>query len=100
MYDKIRNSYSFSIFFVGRTDVGSENILVDEMFASFKAIGVNMSLKLHFLHKHLNCFQENLRKQSDQHGERFHQELISFEKRFASSPVTERMLADYIWLTK
>ena len=86
-------------FDLGRTIIGSSNQLVDEMLSSFKRISVNMCFKIHFLHQHLNHFQENLCKLSDQHGERFHQSILSFEQRYATSPITERMLADYIWLT-
>ena len=32
-----------------------------------------MSLKIHFLHSHLDFFPENLGDVSDEHGERFHQ---------------------------
>ena len=59
-------------FDLGRTIIGSSNQLVDEMMSSFKRIGVNMSLKIHFLNQHLNNFQENLYKLSDQHREIFH----------------------------
>ena len=34
-----------------------------------------MSLKLHFLHSHLYFFPENLGDVSDEHGERFHQDI-------------------------
>lgn len=37
--------------------------------------GLNMSLKIHFLHSHLDFFPENLGDVSDEHGERFHQEI-------------------------
>lgn len=46
-------------------------ILVKEMLKSFKVLGCKMSLKLHFLHSHLDYFPENLGDVS----ERFYQDL-------------------------
>jgi len=39
-----------------------------------------MSLKIHFLESHVHFFPENLRKVSDEHGERFHQDIMAIEK--------------------
>ena len=36
-----------------------------------------MSLKMHFLHLHLEFFHENLKAVSDEQGERFHQDGAS-----------------------
>jgi hypothetical protein len=41
-----------------------------------------MSLKIHFLHSHLDLFPENCGAVSDEHGERFHQDVSSIEKRY------------------
>nr|XP_026485046.1 uncharacterized protein LOC113392716 [Vanessa tameamea] len=49
------------------------------------------------LHSHLNFFKENLGTVSDEHGERFHQDITSIEKRFQGKRTTA-MLADYCWL--
>ncbi|UYV84953.1 hypothetical protein LAZ67_X004087 [Cordylochernes scorpioides] len=49
---------------------------------SVKALGCNMSLKIHFLHSHLDFFPDNLGAVSDEHGERFHQDISSMEKRY------------------
>ncbi|UYV67048.1 unc-93, partial [Cordylochernes scorpioides] len=46
------------------------------------ALGCNMSLKIHFLHSHLDFFPYNLGAVSDEHGERFHQAISSMEKRY------------------
>ena len=55
-----------------------------------------MSLKLHFLHSHLDFFPENMGSVSDEHGERFHQDVVAFEKRFQGR-WEPAMLADYCW---
>ena len=41
-----------------------------------------MSVKLHFLCSHLDFFQENLADFSEEHGERFHQDIEPMEKRY------------------
>ena len=58
-----------------------------------------MSLKVHVLHSHLDFFAENLGHVSDEHGERFHQDISLMEKRFKGKWNTG-MLADYCWNLK
>jgi len=41
-----------------------------------------MSLKIHFLHSHLDFFPERSGAVSDENGERFHQDISSVEKRY------------------
>jgi len=41
-----------------------------------------MSLKIHFLESHLDFFPENLGEVSDEHCERFHQDIMVMEKRY------------------
>lgn len=55
-----------------------------------------MSLKIHFLHSHLNFFPENLGMESDEHGERFHQQMKAMEKRY-QGVWDEAMMGDYDW---
>jgi len=40
-----------------------------------KGWGCLMSLKLHFLHSHIEFFSENLGAVSEEYGERFHQDI-------------------------
>ena len=56
--------------------------IVQKLLESFKALGCNMSIKLHFLHCHLASFQENLGAVSEEQGEQFHQILKVMEERF------------------
>ena len=58
-----------------------------------------MSLKIHFLESHLDFFPENLSKVSDEHGERFHQNIMTMEKQYQGK-CTSSMLADYCWTVK
>jgi hypothetical protein len=41
-----------------------------------------MSLKIHFLHSHLDFFPENCDAVSDEHGENFHQDFYSMKMRY------------------
>jgi len=55
-----------------------------------------MSLNIHFPHSHLNIFPENWGAVSDEHGERFHQDISSMEKGYQQKKNCA-MLAKYCW---
>ncbi|UYV84664.1 K02A2.6-like, partial [Cordylochernes scorpioides] len=85
--------------FLGSVKVENYRDIVNDLLLSYKALGCNMSLKIHFLHSHLDFFPDNLGAVSDEHGERFHQAISSMEKRYQGkwSPA---MLADDCWALK
>ncbi|UYV72499.1 hypothetical protein LAZ67_9003416 [Cordylochernes scorpioides] len=85
--------------FLGNVKVENYRDIVNDLLLSYKALGCNMSLKIHFLHSHLDFFPDNLGAVSDEHGERFHQAISSMEKRYQGkwSPA---MLADDCWALK
>ncbi|UYV63263.1 hypothetical protein LAZ67_2003575 [Cordylochernes scorpioides] len=85
--------------FLGSVKVEYYRDIVNDLLLSYKALGCNMSLKIHFLHSHLDFFPDNLGAVSDEHGERFHQAISSMEKRYQGkwSPA---MLADDCWALK
>jgi hypothetical protein len=56
-----------------------------------------MSLKVHFLNSHLDCFPENLGAVSDEQGERFHQVIKEMETRYQGR-WNVNMMGDYCWL--
>jgi len=58
-----------------------------------------MSLKIHFLESHLDFFPENLGEVSDEHGERFHQDILAMEMRYQGK-WTSSMWADCCWTMK
>ena len=72
-----------------------ENI-VSNMLENFKSHGSRMSLKIHFFHSHLNFFPSNLGDVSDEHGERFHQDISTIETRYKGK-FSPSMLGDYCW---
>ncbi|GBM56245.1 hypothetical protein AVEN_101528-1 [Araneus ventricosus] len=62
-------------------------------------MGCNMSLKIHFLHSHLEFYPESLASVSDEHGERFHQDISNMGARDRGK-WNPKMLVDYIWKLK
>ena len=48
------------------------------------------------LDAHLNEFKENLGAYSEEHGERFHQDIKDFECRYQRQ-YNENIMGDYIW---
>ena len=56
-----------------------------------------MSLKIHFLHSHLNFFPPNLGAVSDEHGERFHQDITKMESNYQGK-WNPGMMGDFGWM--
>jgi len=52
------------------------------MLKNFKDLGCNMSIKVHYLHSHLDRFPKNLGNTSEEQGEHFHQDLKIMEDRY------------------
>uniref|UniRef100_A0A6P7FX03 Uncharacterized protein LOC114335021 n=1 Tax=Diabrotica virgifera virgifera TaxID=50390 RepID=A0A6P7FX03_DIAVI len=62
----------------------SENYaeLVNRLLNDFQSLGWNMSIKVNYLHRHLDRFAENLDDTSEEQGERLHQEIKTIEDRY------------------
>jgi hypothetical protein len=58
-----------------------------------------MCPKIHFLESHLDFFPKSFGEVSDEHGERFYQDIIVMEMRYQGK-WTSSMLADYCWTLK
>ena len=82
--------------FLGNRRAQNYEELVNNLLQSYQQLGCNMSLKIHFLHSQLDFFPENCGAVSDEHGERFHQDISSMEKRYQGK-LSCAMLADYCW---
>ena len=54
-------------------------MVMSNLIESYEKLGCHMSLKLHFLHFHLDFFWDNLGNVSENHGERFHQDIQVME---------------------
>lgn len=73
--------------------------LVENLLASYRQLGARMSLKIHFLHNHLYFFPDNLGAVSDEHGERFHQDILQMERNYQGR-WDPAMLGDFCWMIK
>ncbi|CAH0547293.1 unnamed protein product [Brassicogethes aeneus] len=82
--------------FLGNKKADNYKEIVAEMISAFDDMKVHMSLKIHFLHAHLDYFPPNLGDFSDEHGERFHQDILTIEKRFKGKDV-RHLLDEYCW---
>lgn len=85
--------------FLGNKKSESYQDNVKELISSYKHLGCNMSLKIHFLDSHLDFFPPNLGAVSDEHGERFHQDIMHIERRY-NGKWSEGMLADFCWFIR
>ncbi|GFY01890.1 protein KIAA0100 [Trichonephila clavipes] len=68
--------------FLGNKKDPNYKALVAELLQNCKILGCNMSVKVHFLHSHLDYFPENLGAVSEEQGERFHQDIKEMERRY------------------
>jgi len=85
--------------FLGNHKAAKYQDVVQDLLTSYKTMGCNMSLKIHFLQSHLDFFPANLGEVSDEHGERIQQDLMAMEKWYQGK-WTSSMLADYCWTLK
>ena len=61
--------------FLGNNKSENYKDIVENLIEQYRTQGCRMSLKLHHLHSHLGFFKENLGDVSDEHGERFQQDI-------------------------
>jgi len=72
------NSFKFVVKgFLGNRRAQNYEELVNNLLQSYQKLGCNISLKIHFLHSHLDFFPENCGAEREEHGERFHQHISS-----------------------
>ena len=82
--------------FLGNEKAENYKDMVETMLQSYHNLGCNMSIKVHFLNSHFDKFPANLGDVSDEHGERFHQDIKVMEERYQGRWDTH-MMADYCW---
>jgi len=89
------DSFKFVVkVFLGNRRAQNYEELVNKLLQSYQKLGCNISLKINFLHSHLDIFSENCGAVSDEHGERFHQDFSSMEKGYQGK-WNCAMLVDY-----
>jgi hypothetical protein len=85
--------------FLGNNKDPNYKDIVETMLENFKNLGCNMSVKVHFLHSHIEYFPENLGCFGEEQGERFHHDIKEMEKMYQGR-WNEHMMADYCWMLK
>lgn len=85
--------------FLGNRKSPQYKEIVAKMINNYEKLGCLMSLKLHFLHSHLDKFPENVGHFSEEQGERFHQDIKIVETRYQGA-WDVNMLADFCWMLK
>lgn len=82
--------------FLGNKKANNYEDLVEQLVSSYHKLGCNMSLKIHFISSHLDFFPDNCGAVSDEHGERFHQDIATMEDRYRGK-LSPSLMADYCW---
>ena len=85
--------------FLGNSKAANFTVLVQDLMDSYEQLGCYMSLKMSFLFSHLDFCPLNCGNVSDEHGERFHQEVSAMEHRYTGK-WNAAMLGDYCWMMK
>jgi len=70
--------------------------VVQNCLNSYRNLGYNMSIKVHFLFSHIENFPENLGDVSDEQGEGFHQDIKIMEERYQGR-LSKTIMADFCW---
>ena len=63
---------------------------------AYEQLGARKSLKMHFLHSHLDFFPSNLGEVSDEQGERFRQDISVIEGQYQGC-YDANMMGDFCW---
>ena len=85
--------------FLGNKKSPNYQTIVEQMLTNFQTLGCRMSVKVHYLHSHLDFFPANLGHMSEEQGERFHQDIKTMETRYQGR-WDYSMMADYCWSLK
>ncbi|GBL85452.1 hypothetical protein AVEN_34633-1 [Araneus ventricosus] len=85
--------------FFGNTKDPLYKTILQRMLTTYEAQRCKMSLKVHFLHFHNDCFPESLGAYSEEQGERFHQDVRDIERRYQGR-WDVNLLDDYCWMLR
>ena len=83
--------------FLSNTRVADYQACIEKLLKSYEDMGYRMSLKIHFFHSHLNFFPPNLGAVSDEHGERFHQDITKMESNYQGK-WNPGIMGDFCWM--
>ena len=82
--------------FLGNKKDDNYEGIVDELLLSLRGLRCRMSIKLHYLHSHLDKFPDNPGDVCEEQGERFHQDIQVMENRYQGR-WDSHMMSDYCW---
>jgi hypothetical protein len=82
--------------FLGNKKAENYEEIIKELITHYCKMWCGMSLKIHFLHSHLHFFPQNFGAVSDEQGKRFHQAILTMEKRYQGR-WDPAMMGDYCW---
>ena len=68
--------------FLGQYRAENYRDIVLILVGNYENLGCHMSLKVNFLDSHMDFFSERISGVSNEHGERFHQDIAVIEKRY------------------
>lgn len=68
--------------FLGNKRSDNYKKLIENLMQNYRVLGCRMSVKMHYLFSHINFFRPNLGDVSEEHGERFHQDIQLMERRY------------------
>ena len=68
--------------FLGNRQANNYRQQVDELIQNYREPGTIISIKMHFLHSHLDNCSKNCGEISDEQGEKFHQDIKLMEERY------------------
>ena len=83
--------------FLGDTRLPDYQACIEKLLRSYKDMGCRMSLKIYFLHSHLNFFPPNLVEVSDGHGERFYQDITKMGSN-SQGKWNPGIMGDFCWM--
>ena len=81
---------------LGNNKADNYKELAKNMVEAYGSIYCRISLKVHMLDSHLDHFQHNVGAYSEEIGERFHQDILDFERRYQGQ-YNQSMMGDCIW---
>ena len=73
--------------------------LVEKLLKILQDLDANMSIKVHFLHSHLDKFPDNYSNVKDDLEKQFHQDMKTMEEHYQGQ-WNKQMMAEYCWSIK
>ena len=83
--------------FLGNQRVPDYQAWIEKLLKSYEDMECRISLKIHFLHSHLNFFPPKLWTVCDEHRERFHQDIKKMESSYQGK-WNPGMMWDFCWV--